>query len=234
MSSSPLRIEFDTNIDYVDPALAYYVVSWQLENATCAKLVRNPDLPPPAGSRLQPEIAASMPTVSADGRTYTFQIRNDYFFSPPATGVVTAASMKYTFERLLHPSTASPGQFFYLDILGAQEYIDGTQPTITGIVANGNTLSIQLVEPSGDFLRACDAVHVRGTDFPPHNPDGVQAPVPSAGPSTSRPGPGARADQAPCSRSALHRPATTALEFDSVRIRPAARDDPPADREWDD
>ena len=74
----PLRIEYDTNIDYVDPALAYYVPTWQLEQATCAKLVRHPDLPPPAGSRLQPEIAAAMPTISADGRTYTFQIRSGY------------------------------------------------------------------------------------------------------------------------------------------------------------
>ena len=49
-----------------------------------------------------------MPTISPDGRTYTFQIRDDYAFSPPATGVVTAQSMKYTFERTLHPDMASP------------------------------------------------------------------------------------------------------------------------------
>ena len=107
--SSPLRIEYDTQLDYIDPALAYYTPTWQLENATCAKLVKHPDLSPPAGSLLEPEIAAAMPTVSADGRTYTFQIRNDYAFSPPATGVVTAASMKYTFERTLDPDRELAG-----------------------------------------------------------------------------------------------------------------------------
>ena len=35
----PLRYDLDTDIDYVDPALAYYIPSWQLEYATCAKLV---------------------------------------------------------------------------------------------------------------------------------------------------------------------------------------------------
>ena len=37
------------------------------------------------GSRLVPEIAAGMPDVSEDGLTYTFQIRNDFAFSPPAS-----------------------------------------------------------------------------------------------------------------------------------------------------
>ncbi len=124
-----------------------------------------------------------MPTISADGRTYTFQIRNDYFFSPPATGVVTAASMKYTFERLLHPAMASPAQYFYFDIVGVAEYINGTQPTITGIVASGSTLSITLMEPAGDFLArlALQFACAVPTSLP-INPDGVQAPIPSAGP----------------------------------------------------
>ena len=50
-----------------------------------------------------------MPTISAGSRTYTFQIRNDYAFSPPASGVVTAQSMKWTFERSLIPDMASAG-----------------------------------------------------------------------------------------------------------------------------
>ena len=94
-----------------DPALAYITFAWELEYATCAKLINYPDTPwdEHEASRLRPEIAAGMPTVSKDLRTYTFQIRNDYAFSPPASGVVTAQSMKYTFERALSPELASPG-----------------------------------------------------------------------------------------------------------------------------
>ena len=48
---------------------------WQLEYATCAKLMNHPDAPAPAGWRLEPEVAAARPMVSADGRTYSFRIR---------------------------------------------------------------------------------------------------------------------------------------------------------------
>ena len=77
----------------VDPALAYITTAWEFEYMTCAKLVNYPDTPwgEQDPSRLRPEIAASMPTISADRRTYTFQIRDDYAFSPPWSGVVTAA-----------------------------------------------------------------------------------------------------------------------------------------------
>src|SRR5256714_8550905 len=120
----------------IDPALAYLNTSWQLEYATCAKLVNYPDAQHPEGSRLRPEIAAAMPTISPDGRTYTFQIRNDFAFSPPATGVVTAQSMKYTFERMAHPDMQSPGWWLYTNIVGLQEYHDRQRSQITGIVAN--------------------------------------------------------------------------------------------------
>ena len=87
----------------VDPALAYITTAWEFEYMTCAKLVNYPDTPwgEQDPSRLRPEIAASMPTISQDRRTYTFQIRNDFAFSPNASGVVSAQSMKYTYERTL-------------------------------------------------------------------------------------------------------------------------------------
>ncbi len=164
-----------------DPALAYIISAWQLEYATCAKLLNYPDAPHPEGSRLRPEIAAAMPTISADRRTYTFQIRNDYAFSPPASGVVTAQSMKYTFERTLHPNMASPAFPFYSNIVGATEYHDGQANEITGIVAQGNTLTITLIEPQGHFLTllAMPFLCAVPTSLPPVE---QFAPIPSAGP----------------------------------------------------
>ena len=234
--SSPLRIELDTNIDYVDPALAYYVYSWQLENATCAKLVRYPDLSPPAGSLLQPEIAAGMPTVSADGRTYTFQIRNDYFFSPPATGVVTAASMKYTFERTLHPSS---GLAVSVLLLRHRRRAGVHQRHSADDHRNrGQRKHVEHhADPACRRLpsAACAAVCVCRADFSPHQP-GRRAGARSFGRAVlhlvldvwerrCRHGE---------SQPELHRPAATALRLDPVRVRPAARDDPPADRGGDD
>src|SRR5262245_60905783 len=121
--SNVLAVDLSTDIDYVDPALAYYAPTWAIEYATCAKLVNYPDRPAPQGARLVPEIAQAMPTVSPDARTYTFVLRNDFFFSPPSNEQVTAQNFKFTLERLLRPQMASPAQSFLSDIVGARDMI---------------------------------------------------------------------------------------------------------------
>ncbi len=55
-----------------DPALNGY---WEVRQAlyiTCVGLLAYPDKPAPEGWALEPEAAAAMPTISPDGRTYTF------------------------------------------------------------------------------------------------------------------------------------------------------------------
>ena len=84
------RYSLDTDIDYVDPALAYYVISWQIEYATTSMLMNYPDAPAPRGSRLVPEVSQGMPLISKDGKTYTFKLKRTYRFSNGAK--VTAAS----------------------------------------------------------------------------------------------------------------------------------------------
>src|ERR1043166_4558260 len=128
-----LQIGLVGNFDSIDPAIAYGTTSWQLEYSTCAKLLDYADSAGADGKMLQPEIAAAMPAVSQDGLTYTFQIRNGFAFSPPASGVVTAGSMKYTLQRVLGPSLFSPGYPYLSDIQGAAEYHNGTATDVSGI-----------------------------------------------------------------------------------------------------
>jgi peptide/nickel transport system substrate-binding protein len=179
--SGALRIDSVGAMWSTDPAVAYLTSAWELEYATCAKLVNYPDAPLPEGSLLRPEIAVAMPTISQDGRTYTFQIRNDYAFSPPASGVVTAQSMKYTFERTLHPNMPSPAIRFYDNIVGAAEYHNGQASEITGIVAQGNTLRFTLLQPQWEFLTLLSLPFTCAvpTTLPPVEQFG---PIPSAGP----------------------------------------------------
>jgi peptide/nickel transport system substrate-binding protein len=175
--------ELDTDIDYVDPALAYYTISWQIEYATCAKLLNYPDAPAPAGARLVPEVAAGMPTVSPDGRTYTFTIRDGFRFSPPSSETVTAQHFKFVLERLLNPMMSSPAQAFLEDIVGARDVIDGRAATLSGVVTEGNTLRITLLEPSGDFLARLSMPFTCALPLStPITPGGIPAPVASAGP----------------------------------------------------
>src|SRR5258706_37401 len=69
------------DVDYLDPALAYYNVSWEIAYATGLKLLNYADKEAPVGSHLVPEAATTMPAVSKDGRTYTFTVRKDLRFS---------------------------------------------------------------------------------------------------------------------------------------------------------
>jgi peptide/nickel transport system substrate-binding protein len=178
-----LAIDLATDIDYVDPALSYYTVSWAIEYATCAKLVNHPDRPAPEGSRLVPEVARAMPSVSPDGRTYTFQLRDDFFFSPPSGERVTAQHFKFTLERLLRPTIASPAQPFFDDIVGARDMIDGKTTSLAGVTAVGDTLQVTLEAPAGDFLaRLAMPFSCPLPLTTPIDPGGIQAPVPSAGP----------------------------------------------------
>ena len=51
----------NTDIEFLDPALDYEFLGWQIEQATCAKLLNYPDKAGAAGSRLKPEVADRLP-----------------------------------------------------------------------------------------------------------------------------------------------------------------------------
>ena len=59
----------------LDPALAQTQDAWELEYATCAKLLNYPAVGGYRGTRLVPEVASSLPRISRDRRTYTFELR---------------------------------------------------------------------------------------------------------------------------------------------------------------
>jgi DNA-binding SARP family transcriptional activator/DNA-binding beta-propeller fold protein YncE len=138
-----------------DPALDATWLAFQVEYATCAKLLSYPDATGASGGQLEPEVAASMPALSADERTFTFTIRPGYRFSPPSNEPVTAETFRYSIERALSPRMPreAPGPRFIADIEGEAAFRAGVADHISGIRARGDTLSITLVKPSGDFLR---------------------------------------------------------------------------------
>jgi ABC-type transport system substrate-binding protein/tRNA A-37 threonylcarbamoyl transferase component Bud32 len=165
-----------------DPA-RYGLFDEQVLYATCAKLLNYPDASGSHGAQLQPEIAAAMPTVSPDGRTYTFRIRPGFHFSPPSKEAVTAETFRHTIERQIATSPKDQGLDPYVaDIVGAKAFYAGKAPQVTGLSAHGDRLSITLVKPAGDlparvampeFCPVPLSVPVRG---------GGERPIPSAGP----------------------------------------------------
>jgi YVTN family beta-propeller protein len=177
-----LRITAENGPGPLDPALAFNDVAWQLMAPMCVKLLNYPDASGAKGSVLHAEAAEALPAISRDGRTYTFHIRKGYRFSPPSNQPVTAAVFKYSIERSLNSKMKGFAKTLLGDIAGEDAFLAGKARGISGIRANGDTLTIELRAPGPDLpvrltLPFFGAVPV-GT---PLDPRGVE-PIPMAGP----------------------------------------------------
>jgi len=169
-------------IQFTDPALAYLQSAWQIEQATCVKLVNYPDKSGTEGLALVPEAADSLPVVSKDGKTYTFTVTPGKFRFYPGNEPVTAKTFQAVFNRDADPkmNMAAPG--YLTEVVGAQAVLDGKAKSVSGVQVKGNRLIFHLVAPTGDFLSRLSlpffcALPV-GT---PHDPNGVIKPA-MAGP----------------------------------------------------
>jgi peptide/nickel transport system substrate-binding protein len=121
----------------LDPGLAQTQEAWELEYATCAKLLDYPPLAGYRGTRLVPEVAASMPAVSADRLTYTFTVRRGWRFSDGSR--VTPASFARALERARSPELVSPAATYLREVAGWR--------------VRGRTLTITLRRAAPDFVQ---------------------------------------------------------------------------------
>jgi peptide/nickel transport system substrate-binding protein len=182
-SGGTLRINLKADTDAVDPALAYYPVSWQWEYATCVKLLNYADRDGKAGSQLIPEAAAAMPAVSREGRSFTFTVPpNRFRFN---TGeAVTAKTFEFVALRDLNPAMkAINAAGFLSDVVGAAAYGAGRAKTVSGISVMGNRLTFRLTHAAPDFLSRIAMPFFCALPLTtPIDPRGLQGPVPAAGP----------------------------------------------------
>jgi ABC-type oligopeptide transport system substrate-binding subunit len=146
-----LRLSKSTDVDYVDPALAYFTDTFgAIGYATCAKLYSYPDKPGAQGSQIIPEVAAGNPVVSKDGKTYTIRLKTTYRFHDGSP--VRAANFVSAFNRDAHPKMQSPATSYMTEIVGAEAVISGKTSRISGISApNPRTLVIRLTKPLPDL-----------------------------------------------------------------------------------
>lgn len=178
-----------SGLDYVDPALASSAPGWAVLDTTCARLFTYPDKPPPAAFRYVPEIAAGLPKISRDRKTYTFRLRTGFRFSDGTP--VRASAFARAIHRTLAPGVNSPGAQHTSDIVGAGDVLAGRTSTAKGVIARGNKLVIRFSRPAPDFLHRTTTTFLCAV--PPNlpaDPEGVGA-FPGAGPyyvSEYRPG----------------------------------------------
>ena len=149
-----LRVNQNTSdFDFVDPQLAYRTDDWSMLFTTAMQLVSFPEKTGAAGSQLYPQAATAFPTVSKDGKTYTFKIRSGLKFSDGSA--VTAAAYQRAWERILSPKMGSPlGVNLDLQnvVVGADAFLNGKAAHISGISAKGLTLTFHLTKPNATFV----------------------------------------------------------------------------------
>src|SRR5674476_739307 len=154
-----LTVTFQGEPTELDPAVAWEIESWSIERLTYQTFLTYASKPGAAGTQLVPDLATEVPTaanggISADGKVYTFKLRQGVKFAPPVSRDVTAQDFKYSFERMMKEPLA-PATFFYTGIVGAQAFMDGKAKDISGFkVVDPSTVQITLEKPDGAFLMA--------------------------------------------------------------------------------
>ena len=142
-----------SDVDYIDPGATYYQFGYMVTDATQSPLVGYA----PADIDARPLLAAEEPTLSDDGKTITYRIRDGVKFSPPVNRTVTADDVKYAIERSLLPGVANGySQTYFKGIVGFEDAVKQAQndptggaPDIAGITApDDTTLEIKLTDTS--------------------------------------------------------------------------------------
>lgn len=164
------RLNFSTGtLESIDPAFAKDLyIMWTV------RMVYNTLMETDEQLRLVPSLAKSW-EISPDGLTYTFYIRDNVYFQdnevfPSGKGrKMTAHDLVFSFNRLIDPSTASPGAWIF------NERVAKTEP-FTAI--DDSTLQVHLSKPFRPLLQMLtmpycsvvphEAVEHWGKDFRSH------------------------------------------------------------------
>lgn len=135
-----------TTLTTVDPAFTYGAQDWPQCHAIFDGLLGFD-----TGTQLVPHMASSLPTASADGKTYTFHLRHGLVFSNGDP--VTAQDFVYSWDRMLAAKTASPDTYLWYPVQGQAAFSAGKAKTMTGFKAlDANTLQVTLTAPYPGFL----------------------------------------------------------------------------------
>ncbi|MEA2461102.1 MAG: peptide/nickel transport system substrate-binding protein, partial [Actinomycetota bacterium] len=138
-----------------DPTGEYLTTAWGFyDNLLLRTLVGYRHVSGAQGNEVVPDLAAEMPQVSDDGKTYTFTLRDDVSFGPPVDRKVTSKDVEYAFRRIATKSVnALYGGYYAGTIEGLTVGDDPGHGGISGIeTPDDQTIVFHLTKPTGDFL----------------------------------------------------------------------------------
>ena len=141
-----LRIDVGSEAPTLDPALSEDAAAGRIINDLFAGLVDFDQQNNPI-----PGMAESW-NLSANGKTYTFHLRDNLKFSDGSR--ITANDFIYTYRRVVDPKTASGHNYLLAGVVNGNKIIKGElPPTSLGISApDAKTVVIQLDHPDANFL----------------------------------------------------------------------------------
>ncbi|NGZ83256.1 ABC transporter substrate-binding protein [Duganella aceris] len=152
----------------LDPAVASDVASLSLLENLFDPLLRYDYLARPV--KLQPNTLSAMPAVTDGGLTYTFQLRQDIYFTPDpafkgARRQATAQDYVYSFKRLNDPALKSPWTYLFEGVAEIQA-VDKFTLRIRLKAADPNFLFYLAIPATGAVAR--EVVEAYGTQVGNH------------------------------------------------------------------
>jgi peptide/nickel transport system substrate-binding protein len=161
----------------LDPAYGY--TAWELTTLTNDGLVAFGRSGGVESTRIVPNLAVALPSISDGGRTYTFRLRPGITYSDGTT--VQPADVRRAIERVFLVGGDLSTAPYFAGIVGATACVEGKRCDLSkGIVTGANTVTFHLREPDPDFLYklalpTADAV-------PASTPLAAKLPLPATGP----------------------------------------------------
>jgi peptide/nickel transport system substrate-binding protein len=138
----------------IDPANAYQVELWQAMALAHDGLLTYRHVAGQEGVQLVPDLALSMPSVSEDGKTYTFQVRSGIHYSDGR--LFKASDVRSSFERVftLRPRREPIVVDYFHAIRGAGRCTKLQCDLSSGIVGDdeAHTVTFHLAAADPDFL----------------------------------------------------------------------------------
>jgi peptide/nickel transport system substrate-binding protein len=160
-SGGVYRVGWDADFgftDSFDPTGEYLGDAWGIDSDLLIRtLVTYNHTAGPAGTKIVPDIATTVPKPTNGGKTYTFHLKK-VKFGPPVNRVVTSKDFVTAMKRLASPVDGAQYDFYYNDqklgaIKGFGAFNKGKAKTISGIsTPNASTIVFTLTKPQGDFL----------------------------------------------------------------------------------
>ncbi len=148
-----MTVTYKDDVSTLDPAIGYDWQNWSMIKSLFDGLMDYK----PGTTELVPDLAESY-TISDDGLTYTFSLRDGIKFHNGRP--LVAADIKYSIERAANPATQSPGAGYFASIKGFDDFVGGKATELAGIaVPDDKTVAVTLSRPDATIL------HVMGINF---------------------------------------------------------------------